>query len=163
MPSVARVEAELQRLDAKEEITERDLQQLKAILPTDPETAEIVKKGMPWPYSEVFEYVSASERQSAHWRLRPDRSAPRSAAEAETRQQFTEVAAQTTGTRGTIERDGQVIPLSAAWLADSMSGRRFSVARVRSAGQQALQRLRAVVDRDRDESTTRPRGPEERF
>lgn len=145
MGSLEEVEQALRRLESLEEITDDDLKQFKQTLPTDPETARLIQRALPFPWSEVFEYVGPSERQAAYWRPKYDRSQPRSEAEAAYRERFRKAASASRGARGTIDRDGKVVPLSAAIVGDSTEGRRFSAARARATGQKALRRLRDVL------------------
>lgn len=148
MSTVEQAERELARLESLDEITADDLQRFKESLPTDPEQAEIVSKGLPAPWSEVFEYVSASERQSAYWRVAPDRSTARSEADREHREEFAETSREYAGVRGTARRDGETVPFNAALVGDKLQGR-LSTARAKAAGKKALQRLRAVVTPER--------------
>jgi hypothetical protein len=131
--------------DDPDEITADDLQRLHDALPRDPKTARVVNKALPYPWSEVFEYVSPSERQRGYWRTKPDRSQPRSEADAEVRERFAEANRATEGVEGTVERDGKEVAAPAAYVAAVMGDERFSTTRVKVEGRKAMRKLRDVL------------------
>ncbi len=135
------IQEEIERLSSKDEINGEDLERFRQSLPTEPAVAEVVNKALPYPWSEVFEYVHGSDRQAPYWRVRPDRSEPRSEAEREHRKRFSEAA----GRRGTVELDGQEVPANAAELGKSLEGERIDTTSSSDSGMRALQRLRSVL------------------
>lgn len=115
--AIGSVQQEQERLEGVDEVTPHDLERFRQALPTDPDTARVVQRAvLRWPLSDTFEYVQGSARQSAYWRVRPPREAPRSAREAAFRERFREAAAATRGTRGTMSRGGEEVPTAAALL-----------------------------------------------
>lgn len=139
------IQAEIDRLEAKETITAADLERFRQTLPTEPQVAELVNQALPYPWSDVFEFVHGSERQSAYWRVMPDRSEPRSAAEREQRERFAEAARGAAGRRGTVELDGREVPASAAEIGRALEGERTDATSSTGAGGHALERLRSVL------------------
>lgn len=156
-----RVDDELDRLEAQDTITAEDLERFRQTLPINPEMAELVQLALPFPFSEMFEFVRGSERQSAYWRLAPDRSEPRSEAERRARERFA-TATQSGDGRGTIElADGKIVPVSAARAKAAQdrdqergadAGADVDVEELTSGerrrGRQALRRLRSLVGLD---------------
>lgn len=110
----ATVNTHLDRLARLDTITKDDLDELRRDLPTDPRLAELVQLALPYPWSDLFEYVPASEHRSAYWRTSHDRTAIRSADDFEYKLRFARAAKEAEGLKGTVERDGQEIPASAA-------------------------------------------------
>lgn len=123
------------------DLTEAEMAALRDRLPTDPGRATLLKRALPWPWSETLEYVSESERQPAYWRTKgPKGKTPRSAAEAERNARIAEAG----NDRGTVERDGQVIPARSARVAEATEGEQFSDGASEFASK-ALRRLRGLL------------------
>lgn len=140
------IEREFDRIEEADVVTAEDLDRLRRKLPTDPQRARLVDAAMPYPLSEVFEYVSGSEHQSAYWRVSPDRTIPRSQAEADVQERFAEAARQAEGATGTIEHDDREIPVSAKVTAEAVSGARTARNRAARSGRKALRRLREILE-----------------
>lgn len=136
---------ELDRLESLDEITEDDLERFRRSLPIDPQLAEVVQLALPYPWSDLYEYVEASERQSAYWRVSPDRRQPRSTADRDHKQRFARAARTTRGIEGTVDRNGQEIPASAAVVADKVSQEGSKQISRSESGERALKRLRDLV------------------
>ena len=134
-------EAALVELESQDEITTSDLEAFKRALPTDPETARVVDRALPFPWSMVFEFVE--HPATPYWRAAPPRDHPN---QVRAQEDFAAVVQQSRGVRGTVERDGREVQLNAAAVGDALEGRRVSGTRVRAAGQKALRRLREVLD-----------------
>lgn len=141
------VEPHLDRLEAQDEITESDLQEFREALPTEPRLARVLELALPWPWSELFEYVEASERQAAHWRVSHDRQAIRSAADLEHKRRFAQAAMEARGLEGTVERNGQTIAKSAAHVADAVSQESTMADEGEAEDERALGRLRELLRR----------------
>lgn len=141
----ATIESHVHRLATLGTITEEDLNEFRLDLPTDPMLAELVKRSLPYPWSELFEYVEASEHRPAHWRTAHDRRAIRSAADLEHKRRFAEAAREARGLEGTVERDGKEIPASAAHVADAVSGETTESDGPAAPGRRALRRLRELL------------------
>ncbi|MFB6362183.1 MAG: hypothetical protein ABEH59_12795 [Halobacteriales archaeon] len=140
------LDTHIDRLEAKDVITEADLQEFREALPTQPWLAELVELALPWPLGELFEYVEASERQAAYWRISHDRQAIRSEADFEHKRRFALAAKEARGTEGTVERDGQTIPESAAHVADALRDEETSESEKKDgAEEQALGRLSELL------------------
>lgn len=141
----------LERAEAGEELTAEDLERLRLALPVrPPEVARMVSRALPFPYSDIFEYVEGSERQSPYWRTSPDRSEPRSEADREARERFTRGTRAGPGT-GTVDLGGREVPRSAARAALAQQGADAGVDGVEdlvdeSRGRKALRRLRSVLN-----------------
>lgn len=135
----------IEGLEERETMTAEELEDLRRSLPTDPLTARAVKLALPYPWSEVFEYVEGSERQSAYWRTKPDRSS-RSEAQRRRDELAREAGEVMTGIQGTVEQEGREIPASAAVFGQVMEGRRFLGRRVARSGRRALRRLRSLLE-----------------
>lgn len=133
-------EAALEELESIDEITAEDLDAFKQQLPTDPEVARVIDAALPFPWSEVFEFVEHPE--TPYWRTAPPRDHPN---QVMVQRRFADAARSTTGLRGTVERDGQEVQLNAAAIGDTVGGSRFSTARAKATGQKALRRLRDVL------------------
>lgn len=140
-----RVDAEIERLADAEEITVLDLERFRRALPTDPLLARAVSKALPWPLSELYEFVEGSERQAAYWRVSPDRSRPRSAADRAHRERFAKAACRTQVVPGTKEYQGREIPNSAAIVAEQVGTDLPETGQPESSGDLALQRLRELL------------------
>lgn len=123
-----------------DELTEQDMKEIRESLPTEPTLARIVELSMPFPWSEVFLYV---EDDPPYWRAKAD-PAPQSEAEARTRERMAEAAQRARGVEGTVERDGRVIPASAAVTADALADRSYP-GKAAAGGRKALRRLREVL------------------
>lgn len=143
----ADVIADLEESGPPEEITAADLERLRESLPTDPESARVINRALPFPWGEVFEYVSPSDRQSGYWRVAPDRRESPPDGMREAQEELAAASQSVAGTEGTVERDGKRVPRNAAAIADRLQGRRLSVARARASGEKALRRLRDVLGR----------------
>jgi hypothetical protein len=130
----------LERLENKEQITEGDFEAFRKTLPTEPLLAEAVSKALPLPWAEIFEFVEGSDRQSAYWRTTHDRGLDRSPEDREIKQRFGRAAEAAQGVEGTVERDGQEMPASAARVADVMA-RSGESNTGGGAGERALKRL----------------------
>lgn len=141
-----RVATELDRLERSERITARDLERFRKSLPTEPFLAEAVSKALPFPLSELFEYVEGSDRQAAYWRVRPERSQPRSPADQEHKERFAAAARSAEGVSGTVEYQGREVPASAALVAEQIAGESASSGAASETGQLALARLRDLLE-----------------
>lgn len=141
----ADIEAHLDRLASLEAITEDDLEALRRSLPTDPMLARAVQLTLPYPWSELFEFVEGSERQTAYWRISPERRVGRSVADREHKRRFARAARDARGTEGTVKRDGRTIPASAAHVADTVSGEGTERDDGSDAGERALKRLQELL------------------
>lgn len=135
----------LDRLASLEAITEDDLEALRRSLPTDPMLARAVQLSLPYPWSELFEFVEGSERQTAYWRTSPDRRVDRSAADREHKRRFARAARDARGTEGTVKRDGRTIPTSAAHVADTVSEEGTDWDDGGDDGERALRRLQDLL------------------
>lgn len=139
------IQAHLDRLASLGEITKDDLEALRRDLPTDPLLAEALQLAWPYPWSELFEYVEASERQAAYWRTSHDRRAIRSAADREHKLRFARAAREARGLEGTVERNGRDLPASAAHVADTVSGKGTERDDASDADERALRRLQELL------------------
>lgn len=137
------VERALRELEAADAVTDDDLQAFKERLPTDPQTARLVDAALPFPWSDVFEYVQPGDRAN-HWRVTPARDHPN---QVRAQERFAEASREAAGTRGTVERDGQVIPKKNAAVADAVAegGTDAGAEDPDGVGQKALSRLRDVL------------------
>lgn len=142
------VEHHLNRLESLDEVTKDDLDDFRQDLPTEPMLAEIVQLALPFPWSELFEFVEASEHQSAYWRTSHDRSAIRSVADREHKQRFARAAREARGMTGTVENSGQEIPKSAAHVANAVSGDTDDAPGTSAPGRRAVQRLRELLSEE---------------
>lgn len=141
------VDSPFGRLSRMDTITKDDLDEFRRALPTDPMLAEFVERALPFPWSELFEYVGASDHLPAHWRTSHDRSAIRSADDREHKQRFAEAAREARGLEGTVERNGREIPASATHVAEKVSGETTEQTSNSAAGRRALRRLRQLLRR----------------
>lgn len=140
-----RVMAAIRRIDRQEEVTPEDLERFRQTLPTEPATGRLVNRALPFPWSEVFEFVEGSDRQSAYWRTRPDRNSPRSEADRRHRERFAEAARESKGLEETVKFGGREIPRSAAAIADKISEASEQGCSESGSGERALNRLREVL------------------
>lgn len=138
--SIEQAERALAELEAKETVTDEDLEAFIEQLPTDPEVARLVDAALPWPWSEVVEFVN--HPTSPHWRPSSSRDHPN---QRRAQREFARVAREMAGVQGTVERDGQRVGLAQAATGDALEGRRLSADRARATGQKALRRLRDVL------------------
>lgn len=139
------VESHVDRLATLERITEDDLNEFRRALPIDPMLSEVVQRVLPYPWSELFEYVEESEHRPAHWRTSHDRSAIRSKADLEHKRRFAQAAREARGMEGTVEHDGKEIPASAAHVAEKVSGQSVTSNGPVAPGRRALRRLRELL------------------
>lgn len=140
------VEEGLRQLENADVVGAEELEAFKRALPIEPQTAELVEKALPFPWSDVFEYVGpASNGRRAHWRVKPRRD---TAGHRRSQARFADAARRSTGTRGTVERDGDIVPASADRVARTVEQRdgADTGTGAGSVGQKALSRLRDVLD-----------------
>lgn len=141
------VRAHLDRLNRLDEISPRDVEAFRQALPTEPLLSELVDRALPFPWSEVFEYVQGSDRQRAYWRVKPDRYEPRSEADRANRVRFAQAARETRGLQGTSDRNGRRVPTSAAHVGDAVADEGRSGEDESGSGRRAIRRLREVLGR----------------
>lgn len=137
--SIDAVADEIERLEAAEEITDEDLERLRETLPTDPRTAIAVKRWLPYPFDELFEY----HRDGPHgpyWRTAPARDHPNQVA---VQERFAEAARQ--GGRGTVELDGREVQANAAVVAEQLADVDVVDEDDDGGGGRALSRLRDLL------------------
>lgn len=141
------IRAHLDRLNRLDEISPGDVEAFRRVLPTDPLLAELVDRALPFPWSEVFEFVQGSDRQRAYWRAKPDRHEPRSEADRANRVRFAEAAREAHGLEGTSDRNGRRVPTSAAHVGDTVAAEDRSGGDESGSGRRAIRRLREVLGR----------------
>lgn len=149
-----RVEERVDELESQDRVTAEDLERFRRSLPTDSMIAEALQKALPPPWGDLFEYVSASERQSAYWRVRPDRMEARSEADRRAREEFAESARGSGGGTRTVLReteDGGMervrLPANALNAARELQGRSYRDSIDASVGERALKKLRNLLSR----------------
>lgn len=141
----ATIQSHLDRLESLETITGDDLDEFRRSLPTDPMLARAVQLALPFPWSNVFEYVVASDRQAAYWRTSHDRRLVRSRADREHKRRFGRAARNARGLEGSVERDGRMIPASAAHIADAISDEEIEPDDESAVGERALRRFQELL------------------
>lgn len=135
------VQETIDELESTETVTEEDLEAAAESFPTDPLLAKLVKKALPPPWDEVFEYVNDGRRR--YWRTKHARDTE---GERRSQEAFAEAAAEAEGLTGTVEYEGKEIPASAAYAAEKMKGSGDGGTPTR--GRRALSRLRSVLGLD---------------
>jgi len=143
-----RLRSEFERLDGVEEPTPADLERVRQALPVEPVMARAVQRALPWPYSEVFEYVKGSTRQSAYWRVKPNRYVSQSEAQRQSQERFRAAAQAAEGVRGTVTYKGEEVPASAAAVAEQVTGESGGGRRLPKAAYRAAARIRTLLSED---------------
>lgn len=124
---LADVQAAIERVvDTNVDLEEpADLDRLRHVLPTEPRRARLVHAALPPPIADAIEYVSASERQSAHWRKSRERSDPAALSDAELKQRlrFIDAAASTRGMDGVVvTADGREVARAPMQIGEQLRG-----------------------------------------